>query len=464
MKRWYRVLMGILAASAAGLTFMGAALMRHKNEMPAVIGLTAGGIADFAPVTVSARLLDNDHDSIHWWEQTISFGEEVQTESRFVSGGKPAAFIESLRHASALQPNDWLWQDYTGGDGSRSGTYYVSDSTDHYSYSVHIWEEWEDGTMLFADVEYPWLRSAVGSDDKVVIEDYGNGSSIRSHTSSFNGDIQLIRADGKYFFTLPNTFHGTTARKEDGTELETVAYSGSSGIFQLLQEEDGSLVYEWDDGGGLAQAEQLFALPISDELSNIVIRLDHMEKLGLLSLLTAEDGRLVLRLCDIGTGECGGPIDLGEAYVNGLDAGDSIPDDVRLKVQGDLILILRGGFGDQPSRATAVQVKTLNKAEILLDTVFDIENRNYRNDSWMAYEDGVLYFLEGNEWWSGSLRIAAVDENGVKAAGVLQNRTAEIESEHAMHNFDFDPHLPELLQSALTDTVGWDSIELDLKK
>ena len=318
--------------------------------------------------------------------------------------------------------------------------------------------------MMVTEVEFPWLWSAVGSTDSVTVESYGNsGYHTSTSTSELTSSLELIRANGDYYFTLPNWFHGRRGYDKDGNETEEIAYGGSSGIFRLMQDEEGELVYDWGENGegkGMAQAEQLFALPVSSELNNIVLRLDHLEKLQLLSLLTAEDGILNLRLFDIGTGTCSDPIPLGSAFVGEKDAEDGLPDEVKLCSQDDKILILTGGFGDQPSRAMVIEVQTLHTVDILMDVTFDIENRNYRRDDWILFEDGVLYFLEGNEWLSSELRLAAVDQNGVRAFGILKNEVSSIEAAAAGTNYHYGTSLPGFFAGVTTQFFGWGEVSL----
>lgn len=465
MKKWFCTMIALLAASAAALVFMGSAVMAKKEDMPAVITMEKGEISDFSAIGIRATLLDNDYGSRHWWKQTITFGNEVETETSFFSQTEKVtremAEKERVRSSSELRAFDYLWQRYT--DGSTvSGTYYIKDLTDTYEYTISLWEEYEDGRLITSEVDFPWLWSAVGSEDKVVVEKYDTASHISDHTSGLYADVRLLRIDGEYYFTLPNTFHGKRATSGDtGMELEIIEYGGSSGIFRLRQDTGGGLVYD-DNAYSLAQAEQLFALPISSEDDTIVLRLDYLEKTGLLSLLSAEDGELILRLFDIGTGTCGEPVRLGDAFVNEKDAEDGIPDDVHVKAQDDVLMILKGGFGDQPSRAIVLQVDAQDEVQTLMDVTFDLENRNYRQDEWMVWQDGSLYYLEGSEWWSSSLRVAAIDQNGVRALGELQNLTARIEIEKSSHNYDYSATLPGFFNTIFPDFLGWTGTELCL--
>ncbi|MBR6790472.1 MAG: hypothetical protein IKM31_06380 [Oscillospiraceae bacterium] len=463
MRKWLYGAVSLLCAAALALIFMGTALLQPKNDMPAVIEMQVGEVSDFAAVMLQMELSDSNYERQHWWDQTVTFDGEVQTRTVFRSQTSSVGWYPDLRSSTTLQGDDWLWQQYTGGDGSKSGTFYIKDETDHYSYTVSIWEEWEDGGMLVTDVEFPWLRSAVGSDDKVVIEDWGNGSSISEHTSVLTTDMDFVRVNGEYYFSLPNRFHGRHAASEEGLELEEIAYEGSSGIFRILRDEEGGMIYDWDENGegsGYVKAEQLVEVPISSEDDTIVVRMDHLEKLQLLSLLTVEDGELILRLFDIGTGSCGDPIPLGNAFVSEKDAEDGMPNELKFRAQGDKILILQGGFGDMPSRALALEVEALDEVKILLDVNFDIENRNYRRDDWMLYEDGVLYFLEGSEWWGSELRLTAVDKDGVKAFGILKSAVGAAEYTGASYNFEYETDLPGFFLAGYPEFLGWNDVTL----
>lgn len=460
MRKWLYTAVALLCAAFFALIYMGTALVDRKNEMPAVIDMQIGEVSDFAPVGLSMVLSDQIYPCKQWWDQTVSFDEEIHTRSLFHSQTK-AAERELSRHSTTLQAQSWLWEELLNPE--TSGVHYVKDVIDRYTYSISVWEEWDD-RMMVTEIDFPWLWSAVGSTDSVTVESYGNsGYHTTTGTSEFAASMDLIRANGNYYFTLPNWFHGQRVFDKDGNELEEIAYGGSSGIFRLMLDEEGEPVYDYDENGegrGLAQAEQLFALPISSELDNIVLRLDHLEELQLLSLLTSEKGVLTLRLFDIGTGTCSDPIPLGSAFVNETDAEDGVPDEIMLKAQNDKILMLMGGFGDQPSRALVLQVETLNSISVLLDVTFDIENRNYRKDEWMLFDEGILYFLEGNEWWDSELRLAAVDKTGIRAFGILKNETAAIETAAAGTNFDYASNLPLFFADATSQFLGWGEISL----
>ncbi|MBQ4049995.1 MAG: hypothetical protein IJD13_00045, partial [Oscillospiraceae bacterium] len=316
MRKWLYAAVSLLCAAVFALIFMGSALMEHKSKMPAVLDMQIGEISDFAPVRIDMQLSDGEFNNRHWWDQTVSFDESVHTQSLFHSQIAPSQ-REISRHSTTLQAQNWIWEQLL--EPETSGVYYVKDVIDRYSYSVSIWEEWDDRIMV-TEVDFPWFWSAVGSTDSVTVENYGaNGYHTSTGTSELSASMNLIRANGDYYFTLPNWFHNRHVFDEHGNELEVIAYGGSSGIFRLMLDEEGEPVYDYDENGegsGLAQAEQLFALPISNGLDNIVLRLDHLEKLQLLSLLTSENGVLTLRLFDIGTGTCSDPIPLGSAFVN----------------------------------------------------------------------------------------------------------------------------------------------------
>lgn len=446
MKKWFVSLIALAAAAAVSIAALSVSVMAGKDDQPAVLTMTAGEAADFAPVEIRALLSDTDYDCTSWWEQTLTFDETgVRTDSRFHSGlerSREADFWTST-YSGSLQSDPYTDILLEGFDSLPDGRNYVRDYLDCYSYYVNLPQ-----SFGFLQMEFPWLWSEVGPEDSIYVEESGRAVSMSGSISPLSAELSAIQLEDGWYFTLSNSFHGSRwADPKTGEEGELIRYGGSSGIFRVPLDENGEPAL--NDETGMVKPEQLFELPISSEGDTIVLRLDWLEQPGLFSLLASEGRELTLRLYDPVTGSVTDPLSLGESllcedrivttYEENIAVSQSgVPDACRVWVQGNLLLILQGDSAEA-SRAIVLRISEDGRTELLLDTSFSAElTSGDRLDDWMLWQDGILYFIEASDWWGASIHLYAVDTDGLRALGCLQNAGGRKEQEAGRYNWQYE--------------------------
>lgn len=429
MKKWFFGLAGLGALSVAAVAVMSALVMAGVDDQPAQLEMALGQPSDFSPVALTGRMSDTNSLTTSWWEQTLTFGEDVQTESRFHSGFEDQNDFSAELDRTSVS----LWSEDAAGapdlmnafdDGRPVGRYLISDYIERYSYSLDFRGE---AMGLGFDVPFPWLWSKVGEADCVEVDGPANSpnstTTVGIYSSVVSAKMTPIRLDGGWAFTLSNLFHGSRASDPDtGEQQEVLQYGGSSGIFFVATDENGAP--EAYDEMGQTVIQQLYDIPISSERDTIVLRLDWMPKRGLLCLLVSQSGQLELHLFDPASQELRTVLPLGPSVLG--NNADALPDSCYVRIQGDLMLVLQGEGTGKPSRALVVQVDSQGSPTLLQDSAFDtsLYFDDYllnRSDEGMLWRNHALYVLEIDDFWSSCAMLYAVGEDGLTAVGVLQN-------------------------------------------
>ena len=446
MKKWFVSLIALAAAAAVSIAALSVSVMVGKDDQPAVLTMTTGEAADFAPVEIRALLSDTDYDSTSWWEQALTFDEtDVRTDSCFHSGFERSreADLFMSAYSGSLQSDPYTDILLEGLDSLPDGRNFVRDYLDRYSYYVNLSQ-----SFGFLQKEFPWLWSEVGPEDSIYVEESGRAISMSGSISPLSAELSAIQLQDGWYFTLPNSFHGSRwADPETGEEGELIRYGGSSGIFRVPLDEEGEPALNPETG--MAKPEKLFELPISSEGDIIVLRLDWLEEPGLFSLLSSEGRELTLRLYNPETGSVTEPLSLGESllcedrivttYEENIAVSQSgVPDACRVRAQGNLLLILQGDSAEA-SRVMVLRISEDGRTELLMDTSFSAElTSGDRLDDWMLWQDGTLYFIEASDWWGASIHLYAVDTDGLRALGCLQNAGGRKEQEAGRYNWAYE--------------------------
>lgn len=451
MKQWFWALPCLLAASAAAVVLLGAKATEKADEQPVTLTMKLGEAADFAPVTLkTVQGYDLNYPN-SWWEQEISFGENIQTESHFYSTLSQTRRQQAGR---ALFDRDHLSFTSNSVDemmaseeiGWSDGYYKASDYLDKYEYTANF-----HGRRFGTDFPFPWLTTAVEEEDYTEIERHANGNGVyfSNQLSVVDCDTVPIELEDGWYFTLPNTFHGLCLADRS----EPVRYEGSSGVFFLPTNEEGEF-YTYNSEDGWLRAEQLYAIPVSSELDTVVLRMDWMEERGVFCLLMEKGDEFVLQLYDPAARKALPEVTLGEAFIQ----EDWTYNTCKATVQGDMLLILQGEGTGRPSRAMAVKISPQRETEVLLDKIFDTSGYydNYalsQSDAGLFWAEDTFYVLETGSYDKAMLY--ALDEGGLKALGVLSPYMAEQESLGGGYGRN---DFPEWLSVPWYLSRGWEEI------